>query len=338
MPLCSLRSSADQSSCHVSRAYTSALVETHQGGAWADIAGQVRNCEAAIKGERDYLARDGRKECEATPGCSFTEEGACIVKREWALAKLASPPERGGAGLGPEKCGLLGEMLARGVDCQANVDKTSCDFRALHRPEDGCGWNEALQRCDVSSNHMFTLASTKYKEQFARLNIVRGECSKRERLSCSGNCKWQANAQAGIEGGRCVLSTLETLLSFTGEDCPFAIFFQRHFSCASQSNAEMCNGEQTSDGLPRCEWEKGTCQPHPMALEFDMLQSLGVDHPDLLSRTKEAQQTCFSASSDPQRCARLCAPSLEAVASSASMLVSGVTAFIAVVLVHQLIS
>lgn len=317
MPLCSLRSSEGQSSCHVSRDYTAALVEHHQGGPWADIAVQVKKCEAASKGDRDYLSREGRAECEKTPGCSFTEAAGCIVKREWALAKLASPPERGGAGLGPEKCGLLGEMLARGVECQTNADKSSCDFRALHRPEDGCGWNEALQRCDVSSNHMFSLASSRYKEQFARLNIVRGDCAKRERLGCLGNCKWQGGSE-----GRCTLSTLETLLSFTGEDCPFAIFFQRHFGCANLGNKTMCNGEQMPDGLPRCEWAKGMCQPHPMALEFDLLRSLGVDHPDLLRRTKEAQQTCFSASSDPQRCTRLCAPSLQAVASAASLRLS----------------
>merc|ERR1712118_307133 len=93
-----------------------------------------------------------------------------------------------------------------------------------------------------------------------------------ERLGCLGNCKWQGGSE-----GRCTLSTLETLLSFTGEDCPFAIFFQRHFGCANLGNKTMCNGEQTLDGLPRCEWAKGMCQPHPMALEFDLLQSLGVD-------------------------------------------------------------
>jgi len=341
MPLCSLRSSGDQSSCHVSRDYTAALVEHHQGGAWADIAVQVRTCEAALMGDRDYFTNEHRAECEAAPGCSFSETAGCVVKREWALAKLASPPERGGAGLGPEKCGLLGEMLARGVDCQTSVDKTSCDFRALHRPEDGCGWNEALQRCDVSSNHMFNLASTKYKEQFARLNIVRGECAKQDRLSCVGNCKWQAaqvSAEAGVSGGRCILSTLETLLSFTGEDCPFAIFFQRHFSCGSLSNKTTCNEAQTPDGLPRCEWEKQICEPHPMALEFDLLRSLRVDHPQLLQRTKEAQQTCFSAASDPQRCTRLCAPSIQAVASAATLSAAKVIAIVFAVLVLQLAS
>merc|ERR1711985_7071 len=97
-------------------------------------------------------------------------------------------------------------------------------------------------------------------------------------------------------------------------------------------NKTMCNGEQTLDGLPRCEWEKGICQPHPMALEFDLLRSLGVDHPDLLQRTKEAQQTCFSASSDPQRCTRLCAPSLQAAASAASLSATKVIAILSAVL------
>lgn len=227
--------------------------------------------------------------------------------------------------------------MARGVDCQANADKKSCDFRALQRPEDGCGWNEPLQRCDVSSAHMLSMASTKYKEQFARLNIVRSDCAKQERLGCTGNCKWQASDQAGMAGGRCMLNTLQALLSFTGEDCPFAIFFQRHFSCASLGDVETCNEEQTSDGLPRCQWELGACQPHPMALEFDLLQSLGVDHPDLLRRTKEAQQTCFSASSDPQRCARLCAPSIQSVASGASSWAFGVVSLIAIAFVRQLV-
>jgi len=197
---------------------------------------------------------------------------------------------------------------------------------------------KALQRCDVSSNHMFALASTRYKEQFARLNIVRGECAKQDRLSCVGNCKWQSaqvSAGTGVSDGRCILSTLETLLSFTGEDCPFAIFFQRHFSCGSLGNQTMCNGEQTPDGLPRCEWQQDTCQPHPMALEFDLLRSLRVDHPDLLQRTKEAQQTCFSASSDPQRCTRLCAPSLQAVASAATLSTAKVIAILFAVLVLQ---
>merc|ERR1719265_2748098 len=101
----------------------------------------------------------------------------------------------------------------------------------------------------------------------------------------------------------------------------------------------MCQGEQTSDGLPRCEWENGICQPHPMALEFDLLRSLGVDHPNLLQRTKEAQQTCFSASGDPQRCSRLCAPSLQAVASAVSLGPSAakVIALFAAVLAFQLV-
>merc|ERR1719235_1657566 len=101
---------------------------------------------------------------------------------------------------------------------------------------------------------MFSLASTKYKDQFARLNIVRGECAKKDKDRCSGNCKWQTD----LSGGRCVLSTLEALLSFSGDDCPFAILFRRQFSCASLSDKEMCDDERTPNGLPRCEWTKNT--------------------------------------------------------------------------------
>jgi hypothetical protein len=137
--------------------------------------------------------------------------------------------------------------------------------------------------------------------------------------------------------GRCVLNTLETLLSFTGEDCPFSIFFRQHFSCASFAGKEMCNAKQVSTGLPRCEWKKSACRPHPMALEFDMLQSLGVDHPDLLRRTKEAQEVCFAASSDLQQCARLCAPSLELAASEASLSAFGMVALIVIVFLHHVL-
>merc|ERR1712178_602579 len=106
----------------------------------------------------------------------------------------------------------------------------------------------------------------------------------------------------------------------------------------SLGNQTMCNGEQTPDGLPRCEWENEICEPHPMALEFDLLRSLRVDHPQLLQRTKEAQQTCFSAASDPQRCTRLCAPSIQAVASAATLSAAKVIAIVFAVLMLQLAS
>lgn len=317
-PLCDFGPLGD---CHVSRAYTAQLA-AWQGGPWSDIAKQIRACEATLKGDRDFVVPDAQR-CESMAGCKFAEDGVCVVRKDWAMAKLSAPVERRGAGLGLERCGLLGEMLSRGVHCQANSDARSCAFHAVQRPEDGCGWSEALQRCDVSSAHVMRLASTEFRDQLARLNLERTQCARRAEAECHGICGWHpsgagvnstANASKNLRptSGRCALRTLEALLALTGEDCPFSILLERHFSCGASEDREACIAAQNADGLPVCMWRAGTgtCHPHSMSLEFALLRPLRMDHPELLQRTRDAQRSCFAASSDQKRCVALCAPEL----------------------------
>merc|ERR1711879_1097731 len=69
----------------------------------------------------------------------------------------------------------------------------------------------------------------------------------------------------------------------------------------------------TSVGLPECVWSNFTmgCRAYPMALEFEILEYVGVDNPDVKHYIRQALDICGSYTNETlcnERCATGLAP------------------------------
>ena len=133
-PLCSFDAQYTQS-CQISRWYSASLLQRLRGDSvWGEIAAQGLTCES-LNGSA----------CENATLCRISGAG-CATDRAWIARKLASPVWQGGAGLGAQKCGLLGQMMAREGECIELQSEADC---AGYNGTAGCLWDPGRASCGI---------------------------------------------------------------------------------------------------------------------------------------------------------------------------------------------
>jgi len=267
--------------CHVSRAYAVGLISFFDvDGAWAGISSHLAECEA-----------QGVAQCTVLDNCEVDENGYCTASRAWAAEKLAALPTHGGAGLDSQRCGLLGRLLSSGAECRKRGDKATCENITATSSQERCAWDSVLDTCDAAPAALPELLGSSYRPELARVSLRRAHCAAQSSsLTCTGDCQWQ---QTAAGAWACSLRSLDALLAVIGEDCPLRPLLRQHASCDGATSMEACAElPLRSDGLMQCSWQGGRCVANSIALEFDLVQMVGLGRPDILVQLRNAQSTC----------------------------------------------
>lgn len=289
--------------CQVSRWYTSGVLERLQAGKiWGEIASETSACEG--------LDASG---CGGRSSCSVDRRGQCSASRGWVAGKLAVSSWQGGAGLGAQRCGLLGQLMASEAKCLTFTTATACEAHNGTVPEDLCAWDLARQACGFPAASAVVLLRRDYQDELALLELRRQRCaSVQSAATCTGYCQWEV----GTNSSRCTLVSLEALLAVIDQDCPLRTLLDVHAGCEEGDaavNGTACELRLRSDGLQQCVWFGGVCEANPMTVELDLLRQLGLLSSELETLLLDAYNKCSSLS--PANCESgwpvgHCAPSL----------------------------
>lgn len=279
------------------KAYAASVIERLQGGVWGEIVFAESVCEGLTP-----------QTCSSQPRCQLRSQGSCRVAFMWLAEKLTTPRWLGGAGLGVERCGLLGQLLAGKALCGNSSSSSECSARNSSSAGQVCAWDMSRNVCDVPEAWALALLRQDYREQLQFIALRRQRCSSLSQELCIGSCRWQPSPLANATvPGRCTLRRLETLLAVVDEDCPLRPLIELGGSCSEYSNATACTSNLRKDELQTCFWTNKTCEANPVALEFDLLLLLGLTNPNLKQTLLAAQRQCSKKSADKCSVSDACA-------------------------------
>lgn len=288
LPLCNF-DAARTEECHVSREYAAALIRAYDTGPWGTIVSQHAQCEADLAN------------CKVMADCEIDGGGRCAARRSWVVGKLVQPESEGGAGLNSDRCGIFGQMLGDGASCLPTRDSTSCANAVGASSGAPCVWDKLRGVCDASRQGLLLVLRRDYRDELARVSLRRDRCLARARPACSGDCH--------LVNGTCTLRTLDALLAVVGEDCPLSTLLRQNANCWDAEDLVSCEAKVRPDGIPECDWRNNQCEAHPIALEFDLLLTVGLGQPGILTPMREAQARCVR-NMGPTSCGVLCAPAV----------------------------
>lgn len=289
--------------CLPSREYAAELVAKYQQGVWGEVASHLSYCEGL-----------GHVNCTTGEHCEVDEGyGHCTASRAWATTKMSAPSSEGGLDFGSNRCGLLGQLLVGSTNCMP-LNQSDCENGTASTIGEQCAWDEIRGRCDVPRNAIMRHLRQHYRSELTRVSLRRERCAaQRSSSACSGECEWQGDTilpqrrleEAVLSGrklddmpvaGHCMLRTVDAILSVVGEDCPLRTIIHRHSDCRTSTSAEACQLRGRDSGMPECVWFNATmgCKAYPMALEFEIMELVGINNADIHSRLRAVLDVCAS--------------------------------------------
>lgn len=297
VPLCKFDSDRTEE-CHVSREYAAEVIKFYDDGIWGKLVAQHAECEARTM------------DCGGMWTCEIDGTGTCAARRSWVVENLAKAEAEGGAGLNSDRCGIFGRLLVDGASCLPNADKTSCSNAVGASSGIPCAWDTLRGVCEASRKDILFILRRDYRDELARVSLRRERCRVRESTiaSCAGDCQ--------LVNGTCTLRTVDALLAVAGEDCPVSTLLRQNAGCWNLEDEESCTARKRSDSLKECDWRRGQCEAHPVALEFDLLLMLGLGQSEILEPIEAAQTKCsqfWYAEACDAECAPLVGPRSAAV-------------------------
>jgi len=268
-PLCYFDAQYTQR-CLVSRWYSAALLERlHGESVWGEIAAQSYACESLSSSQ-----------CDNATACSVFGN-TCSTARGWMARKLASPIWQGGASLGAQKCGLLGQLMAEEAKCM-DLEEDAC---ATYNGSAECTWDIVRNACGMPPSAVLALLRQDYGDELARLALRRERCMSFSESLCKGSCWWDAVT------GRCNLRPDEALMALIDEDCPLRTVLSSNSVCDELITEATCLATKRTDGFEECIWS-GTCVANPGAVELDLLRQLGLLTSQVQDLMTASIQTC----------------------------------------------
>lgn len=289
MPLCKFDLNRTDE-CHVSKEYAAALIAHYDTGPWGQVVAQNAKCEVVAQ-----------HSCLDLEKCEIDGTGLCVAQRSWIVQKLVLAESDGGMGMNSDRCGIFGRLLVDGASCLPQLNQISCLAATGGSSGIPCAWDELRGICNAAREGILFVLRRDYRDELARVSLRRDLCTSREGTfaSCTGDCR--------LVNGTCTLRPLDALLAVTGEDCPLSVLLRQNAGCWRQADEVSCLSRTRADGMKECDWRLGLCEAHPMALEFDLLLTLGLGQPDILTPMRASQTQCAEFS-NAVSCVAACAP------------------------------